>query len=130
MVARHFASLVFQPFGVPLSAAESMLATIENMKFFLRTGFGDSTSFSGGSIHIKTHSPAAWAVVSIVILSAHKKKGHGAKFVCPISNLSHHLSSVIFVDDTDILHINMEADETVEEAHRAIQSSVTNWGNR
>ena len=114
-----------------------MLATIENMKFFLRTGFGDSTSFSGGSIHIKTQGmcqgngggPAAWAVVSIVILSAHKKKGHGAKFVCPISNLSHHLSSVIFVDDTDLLHINMEADETVDEAHRAIQSSVTNWGN-
>jgi len=136
-IAHAIASLVFQAFGVPLSAAESMLATIENMKFFLRTGFGDSTSFSGGSIHIKTQGmcqgngggPAAWAVVSLVILSAHKKKGHGAKFVCPITNLSHHLSSVIFVDDTDLLHINMEADETVEEAHQAIQSSVTNWGN-
>ena len=136
-IAHAIASLVFQAFGVPTSAAESMLGSIEEMKFFLRTGFGDSTSFSGGSIHIKTQGicqgngggPATWAVVSIVILSAHKKEGHGAKFVCPISNLSHHLSSVLFVDDNDLLHINMETDETVEEAHRAIQASITNWGH-
>ena len=31
-----------------------MFGTIENMKFFLRTGFGDSTSFAGGGLSIKT----------------------------------------------------------------------------
>jgi hypothetical protein len=137
-IAHAIASLVFQAFGIPQSAAESMLGTIENMKFFLRTGFGDSTSFSGGKkIHIKTQGicqgngggPATWGVISIVIVDAHTKKGHGAKFVCPISNLSHHLGGVIFVDDTDLLHINMEEDETVEEAHEALQASVDSWGN-
>ena len=53
-IAHAIASLVFQAFGVPHTAAESMLGTIENMKFFLRTGFGDSTSFAGGGISIKT----------------------------------------------------------------------------
>ncbi len=48
------ASLVFQAFGVPITVVESMLGTIENMKFFLRTGFRDSTSFAGGRISIKT----------------------------------------------------------------------------
>jgi hypothetical protein len=48
------ASLVFQAFGVPLSAVKTMLEAIENMKFFLRTGFGDSKSFAGGGISIKT----------------------------------------------------------------------------
>jgi hypothetical protein len=48
------ASLVFQAFDVPLTAAESMLGTIENMKFFLRTGFGNSTGFAGGGISVKT----------------------------------------------------------------------------
>ena len=43
------------------------------------------------------------------------------------SNLSH-LSGPFFVDDTDLLHINMEEDETVEEAHEALQSSVDSWG--
>ena len=46
MIAHAMALLVFQAFGVPAMAVESMLRTIENMKFFLRTGFGDSTSFT------------------------------------------------------------------------------------
>ncbi len=47
-IAHAMASLVFQAFGVPVTAVESMLSTIENMKFFLRTGFGSLTSFAGG----------------------------------------------------------------------------------
>jgi hypothetical protein len=136
-IAHAMASLVFQAFGVPASAVGSMLSAIKNMKFFLRTGFGDSTKFAGGGIRIKTQglsqgdgaSPAGWAVISIVILNAHGKKGHGAKFVCPITKLSSHLSAIIYVDDTDLLHINLEEDESVETVHQAIQASISNWGN-
>ena len=53
-IAHAMASLVFQAFGVPASAVDSMLSAIENMKFFLRTGFGDSTKFAGSGIRIKT----------------------------------------------------------------------------
>ncbi len=89
------ASLIFQAFRVPATVVESMLGAIENMKFFLQTGFGDSTSSAGGGISIKTQgmcqgngaSPAGWAVISICILNAHGKKGHGAKFTCPITKL-------------------------------------------
>jgi hypothetical protein len=52
-IAHAIASLVFQAFGVPTTAIETMLSTIENMKFFLRTGFGDSTTFAGGGIGVK-----------------------------------------------------------------------------
>ena len=77
--------LIFQAFGVPTTAVSSMLGAIENMKFFLRTGFGDSTSFSGGGISIKTQglckgngaTPAGWAVISICIIGAHRKKAMG-----------------------------------------------------
>jgi hypothetical protein len=113
--------LIFQAFGIPVSAVESMLSAIENMKFFLRTGFGDLTKFAGKGIHIKTQgltqengaSPAGWAVISIVILNAHGKKGHGAKFIRPTTKLSYHLSVILYVDDTDLLHINLEEDESV-----------------
>jgi hypothetical protein len=44
-IAHAMASMIFQAFGVPTTAIESMLGTIENMKFFLRTGFGDSKTF-------------------------------------------------------------------------------------
>jgi hypothetical protein len=131
------ALLFFQAFGVSVSAIGLMLSAIENTKFFLRTGFGDSTKFAGGGVCIKTQgltqgngaSPAGWAVISIVILNAHWRKEHGAKFVCPITKLLSHLSAILYVDDTDILHINMEKDKSVAEVHASIQTSISNWGN-
>ena len=56
-------------------------------------------------------------------------KGHGAKFVCPITKLSSHLSAILYMDDTDLLHINLEEDESVAKVHKLIQASVQNWGN-
>jgi hypothetical protein len=40
-IAHAMASMVFQALGTPPLAAEAMLSTIQEMKFFLRTGFGD-----------------------------------------------------------------------------------------
>jgi hypothetical protein len=114
-----------------------MLGAIENMKFFLRTGFGDSATFSGSGISIKTQglcqgngaAPAGWAVISICIIGAHKKKGHGAKFLCPITQLQHHLSAILYIDDTNLLHINLTKHESINKVHLAIQESVNSWGN-
>jgi hypothetical protein len=136
-IAHAIASLIFQAFGVPLLAVETMLGAIENMKFFLQTGFSDSKSFVGGGMSIKTQgltqgngaSPAGWVVISICIMRAHGKKGHGAKFHFPISKLKQHLLAILYVDNTDILHINLTKDESVDEVHRAIQDSVNSWGN-
>jgi hypothetical protein len=136
-IAHVMALLIFQAFGVPTTTVELMLGGIENMKFFLCTGFGDSASFSGGGISIKTQglcqgnraAPAGWAVISICIIGAHRKKGHGAKFLCPITQLQHHLSAILYVDDTNLLHINLTKNESVNKVHRAIQESVNSWGN-
>ncbi len=136
-IAHAMASMIFQAFGVPTTAIESMLGAIENMKFFLRTGFGDSKTFAGGGISINTQglcqgsgaSPAGWAVISICILRAHGKKGHGAKSLCPITKLQHHLLAILYVDDTDLLHINLTKDKRVEDVHHAIKENVNSWGN-
>ena len=106
-IAHAMASLVFQAFGVPSTAAESMLTTIQEMKFFLHMGFGELTEFDSSKFKIKTQglrqgngaSTAGWAVVSICIINAHKKKGHGTHFVCPITKLKSHIAGVIYVDD-------------------------------
>jgi hypothetical protein len=47
-IVHPMASMVFQAFGVPTPAIESMLTTIQNMKFFLCTGYGDSEGYAGG----------------------------------------------------------------------------------
>jgi hypothetical protein len=41
-IAHPMTSMVFQSFGVPTSAVKSILTRIQNIKFYLRTGYGDS----------------------------------------------------------------------------------------
>jgi hypothetical protein len=136
-VAHAVASLIFQAFGVSEETSAAMLKTIQEMQFFLRTAFGDSKSAVGIRIEIKTQglcqgngaAPVGWAVVSIVILRAHSKQGHGATFRCPISRTASELAAILFVDDTDVIHLCMEMEESVEETHDHLQASVLSWGN-
>ena len=94
-----------------------MLTAIQDMKYFLRTAYGDSTHCAGSTIELKFQglcqgngaAPAGWAVISITILDAHKRKGHGGHFVCPISNLTGYLAAILFVNNTDILHIDLRS---------------------
>jgi hypothetical protein len=136
-VAHAVASLIFQAFGVSEETCGAMLKTIQEMQFFLRTAFGDSKTVVGMQIKIKTQglcqgngaAPAGWAVVSIVILCAHSKQGHGATFRCPISGTSSKLAAILYVDDTDVIHLRLDEDESVEETHEQLQASVLSWGN-
>jgi hypothetical protein len=47
-ISHPIASMTFQAFRVPTAAIESMLSTIQDMRFYLQTGFGDSEQFAGG----------------------------------------------------------------------------------
>ena len=141
-IAHPMASMVFQAFGVPTPAIVSMLTTIQDMRFYLRTGYGDSQDYAGGKISgtkdpIKPQgmcqgngaSPAAWAVTTIPMIRAHRKKGHGAFFIAPISRLKEcQLIGGLFVDDTDIIHVDMRTWEDLASAHQCLQVSVDNWG--
>jgi hypothetical protein len=136
-IAHPIASLAFQALGVKKEVCESIFTTIQNMKFFLRTGYGDSTDFASATGDIKTQgmcqgngaAPAGWTVDSIAIISAHKRKGHGIHLRSPITNKNIHLAGTLFVDDTDVEHLNMNKSETREDTHRALQESIINWGN-
>ena len=135
-IAHSITSLIIQAFGMPVEAVGSMLKSIQDMKFFLRTAYGDSETATGSQIEIKTQglcqgngaAPAGWAVVSIVILTAHKKKGHGMKLLCPISKGSGHVAAILYVDDTDVIHLNLEEEESATTAHYKLQESVLSWG--
>ena len=81
------------------------------MKYFIWTAYGDSKNLVGSTMEINFQglcqgsgaAPAGWAVISITILYAHKRKVHGGHFVGPISNLTGHLADLLFVDDTDLI---------------------------
>ena len=136
-IAHAIASLIFQAFGVPVEGVQAMLEAIQDMKYFLRTAYGDSKGCAQSKIEIKYQglcqgngaAPAGWAVISITVLRAHKKKGHGATFMCPISKIKSTLAAILFVDDCDMLHINMVEEETTLETFANMQASVRNWGD-
>ena len=58
-----------------------------------------------------------WAVISITILSAHKNKSHGTHFYCSLLREIGHLVAIMFVDENDLIHINIDQDQTTEGAH-------------
>ncbi len=53
-IAHAMALLIFQSFGVEDMALATMLETIQEMIFFLRTAYEDSTNFGGSMIEVKT----------------------------------------------------------------------------
>jgi hypothetical protein len=107
--------MVFQSLGIPKPAIVSMLSTIQDMKFYLRTGFGDSKDYAGATRGVKTQglcqgngaAPAGWTVTSIAMIEAHKRKGHSIHLTCPITKKEMHLADTLFVDDTDLEHLNV-----------------------
>ena len=134
--------MVFQSFGVPTPAIESMLSTIQNMKFYLRTGYDDSSGYAGGGKDPSGESRkmqgmcqgngsslAAWTVMSIPMIAAQHRKDHGAHFVAPISNKAGHLIGGLLVDDTDLFNLEMRVNKTVHQAHSRLQDGIINWGN-
>jgi hypothetical protein len=136
-IAHPIASMVFQSLGMPQEAAVSMLSTIQEMKFFLRTGYGDSKVYAGSAEGKRTQglcqgngaAPEGWGVISITMIRAHKQKGHGVHLRCPITETSHHSAGTVYVDDTDLEHLDMTKLQTVEEVHLKFQDSIVNWGS-
>ena len=106
------------------------------MKYFLSTAYGDSKEYVGSTIEVKFHgicqgngaAPEKWAVISITIINLHNIKCHGGHFICPIKIREGNLAAILFVDDTDLIHIDMNQDQSVYEAHATMQESIVNWG--
>jgi hypothetical protein len=98
-IAHPKASLTFQSMGVPLEAIKSMLTTIQEMNFFLRIGYGDSTDYAGSTGGKRTQglcqgngaAPAGWTVMTIPMIRAHKQNRHGVHLICPISRKKLHV---------------------------------------
>jgi hypothetical protein len=135
-IAHPIASLLFQSLGIPKEACVTIFKTIEDMKFFLWTSFGYSKDFTSAEGSIKTQgmwqgndaAPAGWMVDSIAMIQAHKQKGHGIHLWCPITNKTIHLAGTLFVDDTDLEHLDLNKTELISKSHKALQDIILNWG--
>jgi hypothetical protein len=113
-VAHVFASLVFQAFGVGITAIMAMLGSIQQMKFYLRTGLGESAGYMTailgniiqGLCQGNTAAPAGWSLISTVLIKVYKQLGHGAVYESPISRRVHKTVGSCYVDDFDLFMMN------------------------
>ena len=113
-IAHVFASLVFQAVGVAITALMAMLLSIQHMKFYLRTGLGESKDFMTaligriiqGMCQGNTAAPACWSLISAVLLAVYKTYGHGAQFTTAISKTTHSTAGCLYVDDVDLFSMN------------------------
>jgi hypothetical protein len=137
LIGHTQAALSMQRNGVPKSAIDCLFSTLQNAKHQVRTGYGDSTSFYGGSEWvIPMHGvgqgngagPAIWAVVSTPILNMIRKKGYGCTLFGPMSHRKIYFVGYTFVDDTDLIYSNATA-SNYKEVINGLQSSIKTWDN-
>ena len=128
-------SLALQAMRVPLHMVQCYLLCIQTMRFFLKTGYGiPKTSYRGttdnsfmGLSQGSGASPAAWSVISTVIVTAYRLKGFGAVFHTAWSDLCLTLAALLYVDDTDLLHVSLDPTDNEEQFFRRIQRATYYW---
>jgi hypothetical protein len=88
-----------------------ILICLQTMKFFQRTGFGESKTFFGGE-GIRLYmmglgqgnraAPPLWIQLSVVLVNVFKQLELGALVVDPIMRESIHSMGTLFMDDTNL----------------------------
>ena len=92
------------------------------MRYFVRTGYGESESFYGGkrttpykgTCQGNRASPTYKLIITMIIVLVIHKKCHVLKLKFPLMKEELHCIGFIFVDDTDLIIISKE-NKTVED---------------
>lgn len=133
-VVHSFTSMVCQAVGVPQYTIDCMLRAIQKMRYYVRTAFGDSSTFydSGGEISQglcqgNGASPALWLLISSFLLRYLKKKGCSINISSAIIGASLSYVALVYVDDGDFPTIAKKPSESTESVARRHQRTVKYW---
>ena len=109
-----------------------MLTPIQSMEYYLRTGFGESTTYSSkkedpkqGLCQGNTAAPLTWQQIGSLLINGQKHAGHGITIVAPSSKKSHSQVGILFVDDTNLwegLGEDNNVTSTLEKGQRSVNS--------
>jgi hypothetical protein len=129
-------ALLLWALGMPHGPLAAMLLTIASMKYYLRTGFGESKNYMGGDkakqrMHgLNQGNRAAshcWSLVSALLVRIQRMRGHVAEIKSPISQLIARIIGLLYVDDTDLFTLNPTT-ITIDCLWNRTQESLTSWG--
>ena len=90
-IAHAMAALTLRASKVPDSSVHCMLQPIRDMEFYIRTGFGESSTYVGGKDVVKQGgcqgngaAPPTWQQIATTMIRAQHRAGHGVTVKCPI----------------------------------------------
>ena len=124
-----------QRLGVDAMAAETVLHTLQDMEYHLRTAFGDSNTCyhtqPGNNFNStgqgSSASPAIWTAVCIVLLKLLQKEGMASAFTSAISAMPTIVAAICYVDDTDLIQRAQSNTEPLTYTIQSLQSNVNIW---
>ncbi len=104
--------IALQCWGIPKPAIQVLLNTVQTMQYVLKTGFRMSTKRYGGTVDApnsglsqgSSTSPPGFPALSSLIVNAYRRLGHGTGVLTSYTWQLFHLTAVMYVADTDLLH--------------------------
>ena len=133
-VSHPIVSIALQSFNVNVPMVKMMLGVLQKMCWHLRTSFGrSSTSFGGtdsdpsmGLGQGATSAPPAFNAQSTLMINGYKALGHGANLISAWTGIRLKLASLLYVDDSDLLH--MQTEITTDELFlEEVQLATDDW---
>ena len=134
-IAHSVAAIAMRRMGVSKSAAETMLSTIQDLRHYIRTTFGDSAiHLDPKDVYDLVHGigqgnaagPAIWVAISSVLLDILREKNLGAKFTSAILKECRQVVGFALVDDTDLI-TSRRTGESINDVLKRMQQSVDLW---
>ena len=136
-IVHSIASLAYQRLDIPKPPVLCMLRTIQRMKHHIRTTYGDSkfTMSSDGSLipfqgvlQGNGASPVTWVLISSPLLNMLREMDNGGHIITAISKQHSHIVGYSYVDDTDLLQIDMrDKTITIGQTLEKMQEAINRW---
>jgi hypothetical protein len=128
-------SLALRRAGLPTEPATSMLDTLQKAEHFVSSAFGRSEKAYGKHRRIPVQGvgqgngsgPAAWAVISAVIINMLYTARQGVQILSTITGVLLAFACYAFVDDTDIIHSGVSPEVAGEDVAKEMQDVVDRW---
>ncbi len=126
-----------QAYRVPYKMVHMMLEVLQQMQYYLRTGFGQANVPFGscpddpcfGLGQGNGAAPPGFSAISTLMINSYKSCNHGMRVLTPYSLLSFVLAAILYVDDTDLLHWDHLFQLSDDQFRQKVQLAITAWGN-
>jgi len=135
-IAHIVAKLALRKLGASRTGLHSMINTIQRLRHYIRTAFGNSEQTYGQEAHELPSQgilqgngagPATWSAICTLIVNAMKEEGFGYQQWTLISKRAVTLTCFAFVDDTDLIHAETAHDASTEDLLISAQDTLTTW---